>query len=270
MEGIIKQLSGFSKIFFYSFLLVASLCLFFACGLESYYVMDRSPSAVNVPVYTSDDPVGKYFEFYAAQNSNVGNDEFRFLGTRVYYKIYSSASTMTSNHNSIEAVNDSTNYSAAAERMLNYGYQELYAAERGSVTPLVPNGQEGARVRIRLTNYYEGNASDEAWWSNMARIEIIPSQGDEAVTRYVPRRSRGQNYSFDFGRYGKSEYSNTRINYDAPASGDEDFSGSPPSDNKYYVDMYAVAVGRDTTFATYYSNVEYLGSVTIDASVENN
>lgn len=268
MEGIIKQLSGFSKILFSSFLLVASPWFFFACGLDSYYVMDRSPAAVNIPVYTEDDPAGKYFEFYAAQNSNVGNEEFRFLGTRVYYKIYTSASSMSSNHNSIEAVNDSTNYSAAAERMLNYGYQELNTSNV-SVTPLVPSGQEGARVRIRLTNYYEGNASEENWWSNDARIEIRPPQAESATVKYVPRRSLGQSYSFDFGRYGKSEYSNNGINYDAPASGDVDFSGSSGG-GKYYVDMYAVAVGRDTTFTTYYSNVEYLGSVTIDATNENN
>lgn len=269
MEGIIKQLSGFSKIFFSSFLLVASPWIFFACGLDSYYVMDRSPSAVRVPVYTEDDQAGRYFDFYAAYNSNVGNEEFRFLGTRVYYKIYTSASSMNSNHNSIEAVNDSTNYSAAAERMLNYGYQELNTNE-GSVTPLVPSGQDGARVRIRLTNYYEGITSEDSWWSSAARIEIIPSQSEGATVKYVPRRSIGQSYSFDFGRYGKSEYSNSGINYDAPASGDEDFSGGSPSGGKYYVDMYAVAVGRDTTFTTYYSNVEYLGSVTIDATSENN
>ncbi len=263
MEGIIKRLSDFSKIFFLSFLTVASPCLFLSCGLDTYYVMDRSPSAGHVPAYTEDDPAGKYFEFFAAQNSNVGNEEFRFLGTAVYYKIYSSSSTMLSNHNSIEAVNDSTNYSAAAERMLNYGYQELYTAG-GSKSPLVPNGQEGAHVRIRLTNYYESNATEENWWSNVARIEI----GGSNIG--IPRRSLGQNYSFDFGRYNKAEYSNNGINYDAPASGDEDFSGSPPSNGKYYVDLYAVAVGRDTTFTTYYSNVEYLGSMTIDANSEDN
>ena len=268
MEGIIKRLSDFSK-FFFSFLIVTSPWLFSACGLDTYYVMDRSPSAGNVPVYTEDDPSGKYFEFFAAQNSNAGNAEFLFLGTQVYYKIYSNSSTMLSNHNSIEAVNDSTNYSAAAERMLNYGYRELFT-RGGSVTPLVPSGQEGAHVRIRLTNYYEGNVSEENWWSNEARIEISPSQNATPTAKYIPRRSVGQNYSFDFGRYNKSEYGGKGINYDAPASGDEDFSGSPPSDGKYYVDMYAVAVGRDTTFAYYYSNVEYLGSMTIDANSENN
>lgn len=268
MEGIIKRLSDFSK-FFFSFLIVTSPWLFSACGLDTYYVMDRSPSAGHTPAYNEDDPAGKYFEFFSAQNSNVENDEFRFLGTQVYYKIYSNSSTMLSNHNSIEAVNDSTNYSAAAERMLNYGYRELFTSG-GSVTPLVPSGQEGSHVRIRLTNYHEEYVSEENWWSNVARIEIRPSQSEAPAATYVPRRSVGQNYSFDFGRYNKSEYSNNGINYDAPASGDEDFTGSPPSDGKYYVDMYAVAVGRDTTFTTYYSNVEYLGSVTIDSNNEDN
>ena len=34
--------------------------------------------------------------------------------------------------------------------------------------------------------------------------------------------------------------------------------------------MYAVAVGRDTTYTTYYSNVLDLGAVPIDASSEQN
>ncbi|MBD5438971.1 MAG: hypothetical protein HDR37_10510 [Treponema sp.] len=211
----------------------------------------------NYPSFDNTDYSGQYFEFTAAQNSNTGNSEFAFLGTYVYYKIYSSSSTMISNNNSIEAVNNSTDYSAAAGRMLNYGYQELNT-DGGFLGPFAA----GAHVRIRLTNYQESVSSGI---TNKAQIEEV---GGTQIS--IPRRSRGNSYSFDFGRKDKPGYSNNGINYDAPASGDDDFSGSAPSDNKYYVDMYAVAAGRDTTFTTYYSNVTYLGSITIDASVENN
>ena len=164
---------------------------------------------------------------------------------------------MISNNNSIEAVNNSTDYSAAAGRMLNYGYQELNT-DGGFLGPFAA----GAQVRIRLTNYQESVSSGI---TNKAQIEVDGTQAS------IPRRSLGEIYSFDFGRYNKtSDYPTTNIRYNHPANGDDDFSGSAPSDNKYYVDMYAVAAGRDTTFTTYYSNVTYLGSITIDASVENN
>lgn len=225
--------------------------------------MDLKSLAGDVREYTNSDATLSYFEFYASGNSNAGNSEFLYIGTTVYYKIYSNVSSMLSHHKSILAVNNSNDYSAAAERMIGYGYQELNT-NMGNVSPLVPKGMEGYYVRIRLTNYYEDIDA-----SNAARIEICPSKNVAAVATYIPRRSRGANYSFDFGRRGKTGY-DTSIKYDAPASGDEDFNGSVPSDNKYYVAMYAVSLGRDTTFTNYYSNVTYLGSMTINAGNENN
>lgn len=165
---------------------------------------------------------------------------------------------MESNHKYIEAVNNSTNYSAAAERMIGLGYQELNISNGANPFP----ASQGKHVRIRLTNYLESD--DKNGIGNKAQIEVDGTNVGE------PRRSIGDKFSFDFGRYGKDNYKDTVIRYDPPSSNDEDFSGSSPSGGKYYVDMYAVAVGRDTTFTTYYSNVEYLGSVTIDATVENN
>lgn len=250
---------NFPNLFFSCFCIFAffALLVFCGCGLDTYYVLDQAPRVGRTPNYNENDPALLYFEFDAAPNSNVGNSEFRFLGTFVYYKIYSNPSTMNSNHNSIEAVNNSSNYSAAAERMIGLGYKELYT-NKGSRSPLVPESDGTAHVRIRLTNFQETGNGEIA---NEAQIRI--------GTTYVgiPRRSRGQSYSFDFGR---SKDSNNEINNDPPNSGDEDFDGGSPSDGKYYVDMYAVAAGRDTTFARYYSNVTYLGSITINASSEHN
>lgn len=252
---------SFPNLFFFYFCIFAffALLVFCGCGLDTYYVLDQAPRVGRIVNYNEVDPAVRYFEFYAAPNSNAGNSEFGFLGTFVYYKIYSNPSTMTSNHNSIEAVNNSSNYSAAAERMIGLGYKELYTSN-GSRSPLVSESVGTAYVRIRLTNNDENGHGDIG---HAAQIEI------GGVNVGIPRRSRGQSYSFDFGRNGKAEYSGRGINYDLPIS-DEDFYGGSPSDGKYYVDMYAVAAGRDTTFARYYSNVTYLGSITINANEENN
>ena len=252
---------SFPNLFFFCFCVFAffALLVFCGCGLDTYYVLDQAPRVGRIVNYNEVDPAVRYFEFYAAPNSNAGNSEFGFLGTFVYYKIYSNPSSMNSNHLSIEAVNNSSNYSAAAERMIGLGYKELYT-NKGSRSPLVSESDGTAYVRIRLTNNDEGSGQI----ANDAQIEI------GGVNVGSPRRAGDSSLSFDFGRYNDSKYTGTGIKYDAPNSGDEDFYGGSPSDGKYYVDMYAVAAGRDTTFARYYSNVTYLGSITINASSEHN
>ena len=39
---------------------------------------------------------------------------------------------------------------------------------------------------------------------------------------------------------------------------------------KWYISAFAVAVGMDATLTNYYSNILYLGSVTIDANSKDN
>ncbi|MBQ4025563.1 MAG: hypothetical protein II611_09265, partial [Treponema sp.] len=50
-----------------------------------------------------------------------------------------------------------------------------------------------------------------------------------------------------------------------PKSSDEDvnYSGYSSESGVWYVDMYAVSVGRDVSYATSYSKVLFLGSVKI-------
>ena len=58
----------------------------------------------------------------------------------------------------------------------------------------------------------------------------------------------------------------TGFQFDAdtcPSTSDSDFSGSSSAD-VYYVDAYAVSIGRNTSDSTtYYSSVLHLGSVPI-------
>ncbi|MBO7122940.1 MAG: hypothetical protein J6V90_06630 [Treponema sp.] len=240
------------------FFLIASsvLSLFFltTCGLDTYYTLSPPPAYLWYPSISITDKAQKYFDFYSATNTNT-DGSFRFLGTAVYYRIYASQQTMNSHISSISSVNTSSDYSAAAIRMIGYGYQQLYTAD-GSIQPLI--SVEGARVRIRLTNNLE---SVSTGIGNSAQITIINK---------IPRRALGVNKTFDFGRYEDSRYAAQKDNYAPPVQGDEDFESGTVSDKKYYVNMYAVAVGRDTTYTTYYSNVLHLGSIVIDAGTVDN
>ena len=72
-----------------------------------------------------------------------------------------------------------------------------------------------------------------------------------------PRRSLGANYGFTF----KSGDSLNPL----PKSGDEDvvYSSTASESGVWYVDMYAVSVGRDNTYTSSYSRPYFLGSVSI-------
>lgn len=237
--------------------LILFLVFFTACGLDTYYTLNPPPGLTHAVDETVSDAAQRYFGFISATNNN-SDSSFRFLGTAVYYRIYANSNTMKSQAASITSVNTSSDYSAAANRMISYGYQQLYTSD-GSIQPLI--SAEGKRVEIRLTNNMETVSTGIA---NTAQIII------DGVAWKTPRRAIGPSKTFDFGRYEMSKYSAQKDNYAPPALGDEDFENGEVTSKKYYVAMFAVAVGRDTTYTTYYSNVLYLGSIVIDAGEENN
>ncbi|MBQ2481529.1 MAG: hypothetical protein II516_09795, partial [Treponema sp.] len=75
----------------------------------------------------------------------------------------------------------------------------------------------------------------------------------------MPRRYINSNYGFNFGQDD---------NNPLPKNGDADvnYSSSSSDSGTWYVDMYAVSVGRDTSYSTSYSKVLFLGSVKIQES----
>lgn len=225
--------------------------LFTGCGLDTYYSVDNNMSLIHGPSYEASDYSEHYFEFISARNSNSGNSSFYFSGTEIYYRIYTNTSTLLTNNASISSVNTTSNYNGAFQRLQSLGYKELRTAENHS-SPIISGNDGGKKIYIRLTNY-----QDDANYS--ARILI---NGSKLGT---PRRTVTK-HSFDFGRYSKDEVLNA-----LPLSGDEDASiGGFTTGNVYYVDLYAVASGRDTTFTNYYSTVLHLGTVPIDAGKEDN
>jgi hypothetical protein len=96
----------------------------------------------------------KYFDFWTNDAANYAADSsFDYLGTAVYYKIYNNYSTMTSAASAITALNSSTTYSAAADKMIEtYGYRELITTTT-SQSPLIPASASNQRVYIRLSDY---------------------------------------------------------------------------------------------------------------------
>lgn len=237
------------------------LCLFLfsGCGLTEYYYLNAPTVTYNVPSYTSSDYTTQYFSFLTADNGSVADSGYSVLGTAVYYKIYNNYSTMSSYISAISSLNTKSNGSAAATRMIEtYGYKQL-GTSSGTVVPLI-SGAGRKKVFIRLSN--RGNASSHVSGSETDYRAKVIIAGSEL---YVPRRT-GNSSSFDFGRTSE----NTTLN-PVPVNGDEDvLYGSASEANKWYIDLYAVSVGQDSSYTTSYSLVLHLGNVMINSSAVDN
>nr|MCR5289421.1 hypothetical protein [Treponema sp.] len=235
-----------------------------ACGLTEYYTLEP-PKIIHESSYTSTDYTTRYVSFRTEENQDTGG-EFTFDGTAVYYKIYNNYSTMVSRYTSILNVNSTSDYSAAAKRMIEtYGYVPLNT-DASTSNPLIGTASSDQVVTIRLTNYNESASENEA---HKAQISI------NGTYRYAPRRY-GLSACFDFGRNStkcNNEYTDDTL-YALPASGDDDVTyGSAQSYTNgadWYVDLFAVSVGHDASYSKVYSLVLHLGSIGIDEGSVNN
>lgn len=259
------------KISLYTFFSLCLCCLFCfsGCGLDEYYVLDAPSYTQNIPTYSSLFDT-RYFSFntYESGMSEYlkSDSAFKFLGTEIYYKIYNNYSTMQSNDSSISSLNSSTNYSSAASAMIEtYGFKQL-GTSAGTITPLIKATGSNRRVYIRLMNYQSSADFAAKIVVYTDTSETTPDTTFDANGK-IPMRS-GNKYTFDFGRSSKDTKNAV------PADGDTDVtyssSKSEGYENCFFVDMYAVAVGRDTTYTRYYSHVLHLGAVAIDTTLEDN
>lgn len=233
------------------FILVVCFFLFnISCGLDTFYVIEAPYQLLNNPEYSSSEYSERYFKFVTNETASV-DEGFTVTGTEVYYKIYASSSKMINDVNALISIsNDDERSSSAPDKLKDtYKYKTL-RIENNSNT-LVPFTNHNQTVEIRLTDYQ--NISNYS-----SRVEI------DSVIKGIPVRNLGgKNYTFNFGRNGE----NDKI----PLKDDEDFDETNSSgDGKYYVALFATSFGHDNTFTNYYSNILYLGSITIDSNSFDN
>lgn len=243
--------------------LVLAGCFLFlntSCGLEEYYYLDSPREYNNMPSvdrYSDTDYTDRYFEFRTNETDLLdyleNDSDFRFMGTDVYYKIYNNYDTMISERSSLSSASLNNEYSAASKLIDTYKYLPL-KYEGQSVLTLIPATGKNQRVYIRLSNYQNDSYS--------SRLLI------DGVNKGALRRNPAVGGSFDFGR---NAYGSSNI-HKIPDSSDADvkYSSSFTNPGKWYIPLYAVAMGRDSNYSYTYSNIFYLGTVCIDQNSEDN
>lgn len=209
------------------FLLITFVIAGTGCGVDSVEEYFEPPKSDGHNVYYStEDRTQHYFSFYTTEVSS--GSEVVFLGTDIYYKIYTNSSSIDSIQSSVSSQSENSQLSYLKGR----GYKTL---KNSGTTPypLIKSSGSNRHVNIRLTGYSSYNR----------QIAI-----DSSVLGY-PVRNGGTGFQFDADT--------------CPSTSDSDFSGSSSAD-VYYVDAYAVSIGRNTSDSTtYYSSVLHLGSVPI-------
>ncbi|MBR7064706.1 MAG: hypothetical protein IKI31_06145, partial [Treponema sp.] len=212
-----------------------------------------------------------YFEFTTndVDNRKLTGGSFTYLGTAVYYKIYDSKTTVTSETNTIENKNTSTSSNAATYIIESLKYQPL-ALDNVAKPVLIDEDVSNRRIYIRLTN--DSTAVDPSSGKPMREAKlIIDFAKDTTVTGSgVPKRNvynatTKELLTFDFGR-NQTNITEKII----PQNDDVDSSINNASSTEFYICAYAVAVGRDETYSMYYSPVAYLGCITVDSTNEDN
>ena len=254
------------------FLCSLFVCIFFmaaSCGLEEYYYLDEPRTDGHIPSYSSTDNQEFYFSFLTTETGDNANyinsaSEFKCLGTEVYYKIYATSSSMTSVQSTISSLLSSTSTSSsAAEKLIDtYGYKTLTMRSSSAPSPLVEATGENTYVYIRLNDLPNGDESTSA----------MVLTGSQKMSSYdasispniigVPTRSLGSDYGFNFTTATSGDY--TSSDNPVPVSSDEDiYNKTVSTDGYWYIDMYAITVGRDASYTYSYSKPLLLGSIVV-------
>lgn len=205
-------------VFFIAFLLL------FSCGLDVYYFVE--PPFNSSVIVNPSDPSEQYFSFTSADANNKKDGNFEFLGTDVYYKIYSNLSTLQSQRNSIDSSN--TEYTEnGINKLNNLGFQKIISSNYSD--PLLKNTDSNQSVSIRL------------FYSDPYDAEILVNQNDIGK----PLRYNGEPFEISAGTILQGLDVNT-TNLDE----------SSPS---YYVLLYAVSVSTLNLSQRIYSSLCPLG-----------
>lgn len=211
------------------FFVIAYLCLLVSCGLDTFYYLD--PPYNDAAIENPTDPTERVFEFRTVTNSSSYDV---FFGTSVYYRLYNSKLVMISNVTSINNVNDE--YSdAAMNKMISLGFQPLAVGDSDVVVP----ASEGAvPVSIRLFDEGEYSANVTVSGQNMGIPLRMPSR---------------EGFSF----YPAND------EYPVPQETDGDVYYSSSGGEDWYVAAYAVSIGRSLELTPVYSEVLYLGYLSV-------
>lgn len=234
-----RQVSIQKRIIFSVFAGIACL-FFFTCGIPVYYVIEP-PQIAHVATYETTDYHERYFGFTCPYNSSSENSEFTLSGTDIYYRIYNNLDDMNSDISSISSRNSEYSDSGYL-KMVELNYQQLWLTSGES--PVVKKTSSTRTIELRL-------CTDTGYSPRLYDLT------NNNLISYPLRRGTGSsgsgNMTFDFtsNYYPEANDSDTKIR--------EGYN----NEGAWYVNLYAVTYGRDSSLANQYSSLLHLGNIKI-------
>lgn len=226
-----------------AFFLILCLLAFSSCGIEEFVYLVPVDFREHPP---SEDPVYNYFGFRTTDEKNQDEAGDYFKGFEIYYRIYNNESVRSSDSGAINNYNDDDPTTAYNFLKNTKKYVRLLTSGRGTTTPLIPAGTVNRNVKIRLIRY----------------TDILPSfvledmDGNVLANYGKPLRSVNETLGSD----------PTLFEFDEIGEGDADVTWSSwtdENDKKLYVQAYVMAYGFDASYKSLYSELFYLGYITL-------
>ena len=252
------------KSIFLSMFVACFIILNSGCGLDEYYVLEP-PTTYHAPVYSQSnlmpDAIDRYVEFFTNENSEYDDSGFEFTGTDVYYKIYSYLPTCESEYSALNTLvnSDASKANSASSLINSYKFQKLKInGSNRDVTIPHTTSKRSQRVRIRLTTFQDPPTSDD--YKATVRID--------GVNKGVPVRYY-DNRSFDFYRKVLDSAFNAPLPRSTAYEDDLSSTTTVTEEGSWYITLYAVGVGHDSTFTQYYSTIAHLGTLCLKAGEYN-
>lgn len=244
---MIKRIN-LTKIFFSLIVMIYSfLCI--SCGLDVYYILEP-PELEGSP---ADNALSRVFTF---RTNDAGNSSMDiFIGTSVFYKIYNNQSSLTSDQISISSSN--TQYSDSGyNKLSSLGYQQLVLST--DVDPLIEKSTVNRSIEIRL--FTEGSTDNPY----LAGVKVSGNYLKDGSANAIPLRINDKTFQL-YSTNKTTTVNNYVYTNTIPLNSDEDvkYSTTFTTDDTWYVNAYAVSVGRTSTFTLKYSQLTALGSIVI-------
>ena len=208
------------------------LCLVFfnlSCGLDIIEYYEPPYVTINPPEPENIDSNQKYISF---STNNSENTSISFKGTNVFYKIYNNREDARNDRDRLKSISQNDYSGTSAETLItNYKYAML-----NNSNILCPKSESGSDYDVRI-DFTDSNS-----------FALIIDGKEQKPLRAV------ENYEFNFD----SSY----WTYDNERDFDVKYNSSSATD-VWYVQFFAASIGLSSTLTEQYSNIVYLGCISL-------
>lgn len=213
------------------------LCLVFfnlSCGLDIIEYYEPPYVTINPPEPENIDSNQKYISF---STNNSENTSISFKGTNVFYKIYNNREDARNDRDKLKSISQNDYSGTSAETLItNYKYAMLNNSN--ILCPKPKSGSDDYDVRIDFTDS-----------NKFALIINVDGKEEQKPLRAVENKE----FNFDSSYW---TYENEQRDFDVK------YNSSSATD-VWYVQFFAASVGLSSTLTEQYSNIVYLGCISL-------